>query len=71
MKLASGVLLLAATALAGMPVTTVAEREIVWQEAQQAGASFPDPSVADASAGCQATTGVARSGGVLLSLRCP
>jgi hypothetical protein len=47
------------------------EREIVWQEAEQGGASFPEPSVADASAGCRATTGVARSGGVLFSLRCP
>ncbi len=47
------------------------EREIVWQEAEQGGASFPEPTLADTSAGCRATTGVARSGGVLLSLRCP
>jgi hypothetical protein len=47
------------------------EREIVWQEAEQAGASFPEPTVADASAACRATTGVARSGGALFSLRCP
>jgi hypothetical protein len=47
------------------------EREISWQEAQQAGATLPEPEVADASAGCRATTGVARSGGVLFSLRCP
>jgi len=71
MKLASGFLLLAATALAGTPAAKVAEREIVWREAQQGGATFPEPAVADASAGCQATTGVARSGGVLFSLRCP
>ena len=71
MKLASGFLLLAATALAGVPAAKVAEREIVWREAQQGGATFPEPAVADASAGCQATTGVARSGGVLFSLRCP
>lgn len=47
------------------------EREIVWQEAEQGGATLPEPSVADASAGCRATTGVARSGGALFSLRCP
>jgi hypothetical protein len=47
------------------------EREIVWQEAQQGGASFPEPTLADSSAGCRATTGVARSGGMLFSLHCP
>jgi len=58
-------------ASAGAPAPPLEEREIVWQEAEQGGASFPEPSVADASAGCRATTGVARSGGVLFSLRCP
>ena len=47
------------------------EREIAWDEARAAGATLPDPEVADASAGCRATTAVARSGGVLFSLRCP
>lgn len=51
--------------------TRTEEVEIVWQEAQKAGASLPGPALADASAGCRATTGVARSGGILLSLRCP
>lgn len=51
--------------------TPLEEREISWQDAQQAGATLPEPEVADASAGCRATTGVARSGGVLFSLRCP
>ena len=55
----------------GPSAPALEEREIVWQESALAGASFPEPSVADASAGCRATTGVARSGGVLLSLRCP
>jgi hypothetical protein len=53
------------------PRPALEEREIVWQEAEQGGASFPEPAAADASAGCRATTGVARSGGVLFSLRCP
>ncbi len=75
---ASGLALLAFIALfafvayrvvAGAPAAE--EREIVWQEAEQAGALLPEPSVADASAGCRATTGVARSGGALFSLRCP
>jgi hypothetical protein len=56
---------------AGPAAPALEEREIVWQEAEQGGASLPEPSVADASAGCRATTGVARSGGVLVSLRCP
>jgi hypothetical protein len=60
----------AASAEAAAP-PAVEEREIVWQEAEQGGASFPEPTVADASAGCRATTAVARSGGVLFSLRCP
>jgi hypothetical protein len=55
---------------AGPAAPALEEREIVWQEAEQGGASFPEPAVADASAGCRATTGVARSGGVLFSLRC-
>ena len=59
----------AAAALEGRP--PLEEQDIVWQEAELGGASFPEPFVADASAGCRATTGVARSGGVLLSLRCP
>jgi hypothetical protein len=66
--------LLAVLALLGTPAApapVVEEREISWQEAQQAGATLPEPEVADASAGCRATTGVARSGGVLFSLRCP
>lgn len=74
MRPAPGFLLLAATMIAGAPAApaaTVEEREIVWQEAQQGGATFPEPTVADASAACRATTGVARSGGVLFSLRCP
>jgi len=74
MRPAPGFLLLAATMIAGAhaaPAATVEEREIVWQEAQQGGATFPEPTVADTSAGCRATTGVARSGGVLFSLRCP
>lgn len=50
---------------------TLEEREIVWQEAQQGGASFPEPTLADSSAGCRASTGVARSGGMLFSLHCP
>jgi hypothetical protein len=75
---ASGLALLAFIALfafvayrvaAGAPAAE--EREIVWQEAEQGGALLPEPSVADASAGCRATTGVARSGGALFSLRCP
>jgi hypothetical protein len=66
--------LLAVLALLGTPAGPAAaleEREVTWQEAQKAGATLPEPSVADASAGCRATTGVARSGGVLFSLRCP
>jgi hypothetical protein len=59
----------AAASLAGRP--PLEEREIVWQEAELGGASFPEPFLADASAGCRATTGVARSGGVLVSLFCP
>ena len=59
----------AASVVDGRP--PLEEREIVWQEAELGGASFPEPFVADASAGCRATTGVARSGGVLMSLRCP
>jgi hypothetical protein len=62
---------LLAAAGAGAPGPHVEEREISWQAAQEAGATFPEPSVADASARCRATTGVARSGGVLFSLRCP
>jgi hypothetical protein len=66
------VLLLAPAAFSAGPVPpSVEEREVTWQEAQQAGAMLPEPAVADASAGCRATTGVARSGGVLFSLRCP
>jgi len=74
MRPAPGFLLLAATLAAGAPRASAAgleEREIVWHEAQEGGASFPEPALADASAGCRATTGVARSGGVLFSLRCP
>jgi len=66
--------LLAVLALLGTPAApapALEEREVTWQEAQQAGATLPEPEVADASAGCRATTGVARSGGVLFSLRCP
>ena len=62
--------LLGAT-LAGAVTPPLEEREIAWQDVQQAGATLPEPAVADASAGCRATTGVARSGGVLFSLRCP
>ena len=65
------VLCLFYAASAGAAPPAVEEREISWQEAQQAGATLPEPEVADASAGCRATTGVARSGGVLFSLRCP
>lgn len=65
------VLLLAPAAIAAGAVPPLEEREISWQDAQQAGATLPEPEVADASAGCRATTGVARSGGVLFSLRCP
>lgn len=64
---------LAVLALLGTPAASAApleEREIAWQDAQQAGATLPEPEVADASAGCRTTTGVARSGGVLFSLRC-
>ena len=60
---------LAAFAMAAAPA--LEERDIAWEEARAAGATLPDPEVADASAGCRATTGVARSGGVLFSLRCP
>ena len=60
---------LALTARAAAPA--LEEREIAWPEAQQTGATLPDPEVADASASCRATTGVARSGGLLFSLRCP
>ncbi len=56
---------------AGAPPPALEEREITWEDARQAGATLPEPEVADASAGCRATTGVARSGGVLFSLRCP
>jgi hypothetical protein len=65
------VLLMPAAHAAGPAATALEEREISWQDAQQAGATLPEPAVADASAGCRATTGVARSGGVLFSLRCP
>jgi hypothetical protein len=65
------VLLLAPAAWAAGAAPAREEREIAWQDAQQAGATLPEPSVADASAGCRATTGVARSGGALFSLRCP
>ncbi|HEY3351517.1 MAG TPA: hypothetical protein VGM13_17200 [Thermoanaerobaculia bacterium] len=58
-------------AAAGAPPPPPEERDILWQEAEQGGATFPEPAVADASAACRATTGVARSGGVLFSLRCP
>jgi hypothetical protein len=58
-------------AAAAPPSPALEQREIVWQEAQEAGATLPEPSVADLSAACRATTGVARSGGVLFSLRCP
>jgi len=58
-------------ALPAAPAAPLEEKEIAWQEARQAGASLPEPDVADASAGCRATTGVARSGGALFSLRCP
>ena len=61
----------AASLLAAKAPPPLEEREIVWQDAQQGGASFPEPALADASAGCRATTGIARSGGVLFSLRCP
>ncbi len=64
--------LVVAAGLAFVPGVRAAptdEVEIVWREAQKAGVAFPDPNLADASAGCSATTGVARSGGVLLSLR--
>ena len=64
-------LLLAPAAIAAGAGPPLEEREIAWQDAQQAGATLPDPEVADAAAGCRATTGVARSGGVLFSLRCP
>lgn len=64
-------LLFATAAFGAAGSLPLEEREIVWQEAQQAGASFPEPVVADASAACRATTGVARSGGALFSLRCP
>ena len=56
---------------AGAAPPALEEKEITWQDAQQAGAALPEPEVADASAGCRATTGVARSGGLLFSLRCP
>jgi hypothetical protein len=63
---------LGAGALAGVPAPpALEEREIVWQEAQASGATLPEPELADTSAGCRTTTGVARSGGVLFSLRCP
>ena len=63
--------LLAVSASAEGPAPAVVEREIAWAEARKAGATLPEPEVADASAGCRATTGVARSGGALFSLRCP
>lgn len=62
---------LGSAALASEGKPPLEEREVVWQEAAQGGASLPEPLVADASAGCRATTGVARSGGALFSLRCP
>jgi hypothetical protein len=63
--------LLAPAAFAAGPAAAPEEMEIAWQDAQQAGATLPEPEVADLSAGCRATTAVARSGGVLFSLRCP
>lgn len=62
---------LGSVSLAAETKPPVEEKEIVWQEVQQAGATLPEPSVADEAAGCRATTAVARSGGVLFSLRCP
>lgn len=71
-RLVLSFLLLTPAALAAGPAAPpLGEREIVWQEAEVGGATLPEPTVADASAGCRATTGVARSGGVLFSLRCP
>ncbi len=63
--------LVLAAGLAAAAPAAAEEREIAWDEARAAGATLPDPEVADAAAGCRATTGVARSGGVLFSLRCP
>lgn len=64
-------LLLVGPVPSGAAPPALEEREISWQEAQEAGATFPEPSVDAAAAGCRATTAVARSGGVLFSLRCP
>ena len=61
----------ARVSVAGGASPQLEEREIVWQEAQQGGAQFPDPVLSDSSAGCRATTGMARSGGMLFALRCP
>ncbi|HQQ77900.1 MAG TPA: hypothetical protein PLB01_11130 [Thermoanaerobaculia bacterium] len=69
--LALAVSLAGAAAFAAVASPPLEERDVVWQEAEQGGATLPEPSVADVSAGCRATTGVARSGGALFSLRCP
>jgi hypothetical protein len=69
-----GTVLAAGLALGGAPGVAeppLEEREIAWPEAELGGATLPEPSVGDVSAGCRATTGVARSGGALFSLRCP
>lgn len=58
-------------ACAGAP-TTRTERDVVYNETLAAGARFPDPAYeGPASEGCRATTGVARSGGMLFGLHCP
>lgn len=58
-------------ACAAAPTTRI-ERDVVYSETLGAGARFPEPSYEGPGAdGCRATTGVARSGGMLFGLHCP